>query len=159
FAQRPKTLPAALESYQACQALAQPLAKGDPGNGELQQNLAWTYSYIGFVRQAQRDLVGALASYRAALEITERHRDDSRWWGQIGMIHSEISSAHQEQGDLAATLARMQTALDFIGRAAKGDPSNATWQRVLGSAHFAMGFLLEKRGDPSGALASYQAAR
>src|SRR5262249_42636348 len=100
FRQKPRALPAVPESYQACLAIAEPLAGADPGNTDLQQDLAWAHSNVGDVQREQGDRAGALTSYRAALAIAERNRDDSKWWGQLGMLHSDVSWMQEEQGDL-----------------------------------------------------------
>jgi tetratricopeptide (TPR) repeat protein len=156
---RQRNLPAAVESYQACRATAETLASADPDNSELQQDLAWAQVNIADVQREQGDLVGALASYQAALNVAERYRDDSSWWGQIGMFHGSISGVQDAQGNLAGALASVQTALDFVERRTKSDPSDARWQLSLAVMHLRKGRLLEKSGDRPGALVSYQAQR
>ena len=65
-------LAAALTSYQASLAIAERLAKADPGNAGWQRDLSVSHDRIGDVQQAQGDLAAALTSYQASLAIAER---------------------------------------------------------------------------------------
>ena len=63
-------LAAALTSYQASLAIAERLAKADPGNAGWQRDLSVSHNKIGDVQQAQGDLAAALTSYQASLAIS-----------------------------------------------------------------------------------------
>jgi len=65
-------LAAALTSYQASLAIAERLAKADPGNAGWQRDLSVSHNKIGDVQEAQGDLAAALTSYQASLAIRER---------------------------------------------------------------------------------------
>ena len=53
-------------------AIAERLAKADPGNAGWQRDLSVSHERIGEVQQAQGDLAAALTSYQASLAIAER---------------------------------------------------------------------------------------
>ena len=61
----------ALTAYRAALAIAETLARRDPGNTEWQRDLSVSHDKIGDVLLSQGDLDGALAAYRAALAIRE----------------------------------------------------------------------------------------
>ena len=53
-------------------AIAERLAKADPGNAGWQRDLSVSHNKIGDVQREQGDLAAALTSYRASLAIAER---------------------------------------------------------------------------------------
>jgi tetratricopeptide (TPR) repeat protein len=61
-----------VKSYQASLAIAERLAKSDPGNARWQSDLSASYNMVGDVQRAQGDLAAALKSYQASLTISER---------------------------------------------------------------------------------------
>jgi tetratricopeptide (TPR) repeat protein len=65
-------LPEALKSFRDRFAIADRLAKADPGNAVWQRDLSVSYSHIGDVLAAQGNLPEALKSFRDALAIAER---------------------------------------------------------------------------------------
>ncbi len=62
-------LAGALKSYRDSLAIADRLAKSDPGNAGWQRDLSVSYEKVGDVQVAQGDLAGALKSYRDSLAI------------------------------------------------------------------------------------------
>ena len=56
-------------SYQAGLAIAERLAKSDPGNAGWQRDLSVSYDKVGDVQMAQGNLPAALTSYQASLAI------------------------------------------------------------------------------------------
>jgi tetratricopeptide (TPR) repeat protein len=64
-------LPGALKSYSDGLAIAERLAKSDPGNTEWQRDLSVSYNFVGNVQVAQGDLAGALKSYNDSLAIRD----------------------------------------------------------------------------------------
>ena len=65
-------LAAALTSYQASHAIAERLAKADPGNAGWERDLSVSQEKIGDMRLAQGDLAAALTSYQASHAIRVR---------------------------------------------------------------------------------------
>jgi tetratricopeptide (TPR) repeat protein len=83
-------LAAALASYQVSLAIAERLAKADPGNAGWQRDLSVSHERIGDVQQAQGDLAAAVASYQASLAIAERLAKADP--GNAGWQHDRIVS-------------------------------------------------------------------
>jgi hypothetical protein len=67
-------LPAALNSYQASQAIFEGLAKSDSDDAGSQRGLSVSYEKIGDVQLAQGDLPAALNSYQTSFAIRDRAR-------------------------------------------------------------------------------------
>ena len=65
-------LPEALKSYRDSQAIADRLAKSDPGNAGWQLDLSVSYDKVGDVLVAQGNLPEALKSYRDSQAIRDR---------------------------------------------------------------------------------------
>ncbi len=63
-------LAGALTAYQDSLAIADRLAKSDPGNAGWQRDLSVSYDKIGDVKTAQGDLAGALKAYQDSLAIS-----------------------------------------------------------------------------------------
>ena len=148
--------------YQASLAVAERLAKADPGNAEWRRDLSVSHDKIGDVRQAQGDLAGALAGYEASLAIAERlakaDPGNAGWRRDLSVSHDRIGDVRQAQGDLAGALAGYEASLAIRERLAKADPGNAGWRRDLSVSHDKIGDVRQAQGDLAGALASYQAS-
>ena len=132
-------LPAALTSYRASLAIAERLAKADPGNAEWQRDLSVSHERIGDVQVAQGDLPAALTSYRASLAIAERlakaDPGNAGWQRDLSVSHNRIGDVQVAQGDLPAALTSYRASLAIAERLAKADPGNAVWQRDLSVSH------------------------
>ena len=74
----PLTVSAALSSYQAARAIAERLAKADPGNAGWQRDLSVSDNKVGNVQLAQGDLSAALTSYQTARAIAETNMKQVR---------------------------------------------------------------------------------
>ncbi len=68
----PGKLPGALTAYRDSLAIAERLAKADPGNAGWQRDLSVSYNKVGDVLVAQGNLPEALTAYRDGLAISER---------------------------------------------------------------------------------------
>jgi eukaryotic-like serine/threonine-protein kinase len=62
----------ALAAYNASLAIAEKLAKSNPGNIDWQETLSDAHANIGDVLLTQGKLVEALAAYKASLAIADR---------------------------------------------------------------------------------------
>ncbi len=155
-------LQAALGSYQAGLAIAEKLARQNPGNAQWQRDLSVSHDNIGDVQQAQGDLQAALGSYQAELGIAEKlARQDpgnAGWQRDLSVSHSKIGDVQQGQGDLKAALESYQADLAIAEKLARQDPRNAEWQRNLAISHDNIGDVQQGQGDLKAALGSYQAA-
>ena len=74
-------------------AIAERLAKADPGNAGWQRDLSVSHDKIGDVLRAQGNLPGALESYRASLAISERlakaDPGNAGWQRDLSVSHEQ----------------------------------------------------------------------
>jgi tetratricopeptide (TPR) repeat protein len=152
-------LAAALKSYQAGLAIAERLAKADPGNAGWQRDLSVTYERIGNVQMGQGDLAGALKSYSDSLAIAERLANsdpgNAPWQRDLSVSYDRIGDVQKAQGNLAATLKSFSDSLAIRERLAKVDPGNAGWQRDLSVSYEKIGGVRQAQGDFASALKSF----
>jgi tetratricopeptide (TPR) repeat protein len=116
--------------FTAALAIAERLAKADPGNAGWQRDLSVSYNRIGDVLVAQGNLPEALKSYRDGQTIFERLAK-ADWQYDLGISNERMGDVQMAQGDLAAALISYEARRDIISRLAKSDPGNAGWQRDL----------------------------
>jgi tetratricopeptide (TPR) repeat protein len=154
-------LPQALASYLASLAIAERLAKSDPGNADWQRDLSVSYEKVGDVQVAQGALPQALASYQASLAIRERvaKSDPGKAVWEHDLLVSYIKVGHGQvaQGALPQAMASYQAGLAIAERLAKSDPGNADWQRGLSVTYGSVGDVQFAQGALPQAMASYQA--
>ena len=128
-------LAGALKAYQDSLAIADRLAKSDPGNAGWQRDLSVSYEKIGDVKTAQGDLAGALKAYEDSLAISDRlaksDPGNAGWQRDLSVSYEKIGDVKTAQGDLAGALKAYQDSLAIRDRLAKSDPGNAGWQRDL----------------------------
>ena len=150
-------LPAALASYQASLAIAERLAKSDPGNAGWQRDLSVSYDKVGDVQVAQGNLDGAgLLSgeprhHRAPGEVRSRQcRLAARPVGVVQEGRRRAGGA----GQSADALASYQASLAIRERLAKSDPGNAGWQRDLAVSYSHLADVSRRSNEPDKALAA-----
>jgi tetratricopeptide (TPR) repeat protein len=153
-------LAAAFKSYSEGLAIAERLAKSDPGNTEWQRNLSVCFNRIGEVQMNQGNLAAALRSYREGQAIAEglvqsdpgnaeRQRELSAFLDKIGDVETR-------QGDLPGALKSYRDGHAIVDSLAKSDPGNARWQRDLSVSINEIGNVQAAQGDLSAALRSYR---
>ncbi len=153
-------LAGALTSYRASLAIADRLAKADPGNAGRRRDLSVSYEKIGNVQVEQGDLAGALKSYRDDLEISARlaksDPGNAGWQFDLGISNERIGIVQMAQGDPVGALSSYRDRFEIIDRLAQSDPSNAGWQRDLSVAYNKIGGVQTAQNDLADALASYR---
>ena len=86
-------LGAAMATFRKASAIAERLAKADPGNAGWQRDLSVSHEKIGDVLRAQGNLPGALESYRASLAIIERlakaDPGNAGWQRDLSVSHEQ----------------------------------------------------------------------
>ena len=101
-------LPEALKSYRDSLAIADRLAKSDPGNAGWQRDLSVSYNKIGDVLVAQGNLPAALKSYRDALAIFDRlakaDPGNAGWQRDLSVSYDKIGDVLVAQGNLPEAL-------------------------------------------------------
>jgi tetratricopeptide (TPR) repeat protein len=102
-------LPEALKSYRDSLAIADRLARADPGNAGWQRDLSVSYDRVGDVLVAQGNLPEALNSFRDSLAIADR------------LARADPGNAGWQR-DLSVSLGRVADTLLKLGRTAEARP-------------------------------------
>ena len=142
-------------------AIAERLAKSDPGNAGWQRDLSVSYNKVGDVQVCAGRSCRRAQSYRdeprhrrAAGEIRSRQcRLAARSVGVVREGRRRAGGAGRPCGRahvLPATASPSPTGL------AKSDPGNAGWQRDLSVSYEKVGDVQMAQGDLAGALKSYR---
>jgi tetratricopeptide (TPR) repeat protein len=152
-------LSGALKNYRESVAIADSLAKSDPGNADWQRDLSVSFNKIGDVQVAQGDLSGALKGYGEGLAIADRlaksDPGNADWQRDLSVSFNKIGDVRVARGDLPGALKSYRDDLAIADRLAKSDPGNARWQRDLSVSFDRIGDVQVAQGDLSGALRSY----
>ena len=155
-------LTAAKAAYLQAQAVADRLAKANPGDAGWQRDLSLSHEQIGAVLQNEGNLPGALASYRASFAIAERlakaDPGNAGWQSDLSVSLIQIGDVQLDQGNLPGALESYRASLAIAERLAKADPGNARWQHDLSVSHERIGDVLRAQGNLPGALESYRAS-
>jgi tetratricopeptide (TPR) repeat protein len=153
-------LAGALKSYRDSLAIAERLAKSDPGNAGWQCDLSVSFDRVGDVEVAQGDLAGALKSYRDSLAIKDRlatsDPSNAGWQRDLSVSFDRVGDVEVAQGDLAGALKSYGDSLAISDRLATSDPGNARWQHDLSVSFNKVGDVQVVQGDLAGALKSYR---
>ena len=154
-------LPSARQLYERAAAMAEPIAKADPGNAEAQRDLAVSLNFVANVYLAQGKLAEALEHYRGYRDIIARlakgDPGNAGWQRDLSLSHMKIGDVLFEQGNLPAALESHRASLAIAERLAKADPGNAQWQRDLSGSQERIGDVLRAQGNLAAALQSYKA--
>ena len=128
-------LPAALTAYRAGQAIAERLAKSDPGNARWQRHLSGAQERIGDVQAAQGNLSAALDAYRARLTIAETlaksDPGNAGWQRDLAVSHGKVAMTLARQGKREAARADFQTGRDIIAKLTSASPDSVTLPKDL----------------------------
>ncbi len=111
---------------------------------------------------AQGNLVAALESFRAAMEIAQAlaasDRGNTEWQRDLALSHIKVGDVLAAQGELPAALESFCAALEIVQALAARDPNSAESQRDLSVGHIRIGDVLLGQGDLPAALESFRAA-
>lgn len=150
-----------LEHLRAARTLYLDLTREQPANEDLQFELAATCNKLGAAIFQRRDLIGALAQYRAALAICEKIAvSDSRnqryrrgrWIAEEG-----IADVLWLQGDGAGAIEANAKALALGEALIADDPINADYRRGL-VINYQNGGDYRNRSDIAGAVEYFRRA-
>jgi tetratricopeptide (TPR) repeat protein len=152
-------LPGALKSFGDGLAIADRLAKSDPGNADWQRDLSVSYGKIGDVLVAQGNLPEALKSFRDGLAIADRlaksDPGNALWQRDLSVSYNKIGDVLVAQGNLPEALKSFRDGFAIADRLAKSDPGNALWQRDLSVSYNKIGDVLVAQGNLPEALKSF----
>ncbi len=153
-------LAGALTSYRESLAIAERLAKSDPGNAQWQFGLGISNERIGNVQVAQADLAGALTSYRARFAIIERLAEsdpgNAGWRRDLSVSYEKVGDVQLAQGDLAGARKSYRDSLATMEPLTASDPGNALWQRHVSVSYEKIGDVQLAQGDLDAALKAYR---
>jgi tetratricopeptide (TPR) repeat protein len=140
----------ALKSFRDGLAIADRLAKSDPGNALWQHDLSVSYEKIGDVLADQGNLPEALKSYRDGLSIRDRlakaDPGNLNWQRDLSVSFKKIGDVLVAQGNLPEALKSFRDGLAIADRLAKSDPGNLGWQRDLSVSFNKIGDVLVDQG-------------
>ena len=113
-----------------------------------------TYNHANRLRLA-RDLDGAAAAYRRAVELTADPADAE---GKVHLATSldGLGGVLQEKGETAGALENRRRGLAIREQLAASAPDNAHYRRQLGFSHHNVGLSLMAAGDLDGALGHFR---
>jgi tetratricopeptide (TPR) repeat protein len=167
----------AVVAYRKAHAVAENLAKADPGNSDAEYNVAISHERIGDVLMAQGRAAEALKSYQLRQEILSRLASAFSGKAEVGRepepadgkaiggkaldakaTDAKAAGAPAAQDPLAEVLASHQVTLAIMDRLAKANLRNAGWQRDLAVSYDRVGNLLVWQDNLPDALKSYQAS-
>jgi tetratricopeptide (TPR) repeat protein len=151
-----------LPLYERGLAIAERLAKADPGNALWQRDLSVSHNKIGDVLRAQGNLSATLDSYKASHAIFDRlakaDPGNSGLQRDLSVSHNKIGDTLRVQGNITAALDSYKACLAIADRLAEADPGNTLRQRDLSVSQDNIGDVLRAQGNLSAALDSYMAS-
>ena len=111
---------------------------------------------MGEVLQAQHDLTGALAEFRAESEVrsqlAQKYPDNADWQQELLNVHNKIGRFLKDQDDFAGAVQEFQTELTLAADLAAKDPAKDGWQREVGNGHSWVRRRAMGAGRPPGGL-------
>ena len=101
-------LPEALKAYRDSLAIAERLAKADPGNAGWQRDLSVSYNKVGDVLKDQGNLPEALNAYRDSLAIAERlakaDPGNAQWQVDVAFAYWRLASFGEKPAETGKRL-------------------------------------------------------
>jgi eukaryotic-like serine/threonine-protein kinase len=150
----------ALQSCRKALALRQPLAARQPGDVDLQAELAASRIALGDLLSVSGDKAGARAAFEevvASLAATGPPPLVLR--ERLAAALSRLGDLRREEADPAGALVLYERAIAGLGAPADGDPATAEARRALALAHAKRAQALQARGQLAAALADMEQAR
>jgi len=133
----------------------------EPDVPRTQKNRAAALGNRGHLAFAKGDLVEALQSYKASLEIAERlaaqDPGNAQWQRDLAASHGMIGDLRVAQGELPQALESYEASLTIKQRLVAKDPGNTASQHNLAVSHAKIGHVHMRQGDLPKALGAYQA--
>jgi tetratricopeptide (TPR) repeat protein len=156
-------LTAATAEYERGKAIAERLARSDPGNAGWQRDLSVSFDRVADVLVAQGNLPEALKSYRDSLAIRDRLAQsdpgNALWQRDLSVSFNKVGDVLVAQGNLPEALKSYRDSLTIFDRLAQSDPGNAGWQRDLALSYGRVGMVEARRGAHADALIAMKKGR
>src|SRR5262249_50735899 len=156
-------LPSARQLYERAAAMAEPIAKADPGNAGRQRDLSGAHDRIAIVLGAQGTLPAPCNTYPTPVAIAAAFAQAAPGnpEGQrvLAVSQVKIGQVLVEQGNLPAALQSYRASVAITSRLAKADPGNAEAQRDVGASLNFVGNVYLAQGKLAEALEDYLGRR
>jgi serine/threonine-protein kinase len=131
-------LPQALASAQKALEIAEPLAKGNPHDMDIQSRLADIRESLGDIHRARGDFNGALADYRRQQAVVDdmvrAHPTVLRYQVQLVYALTNVSRIEASQGQNTEAMATNLRARKLAETLVRDNPSSTAFQKALSSA-------------------------
>lgn len=141
------------------------LAREAGNNIALQRELATAYEKVGDIQGNPfsanlGDTEGALTSYRKALAIREKTRNDRDITSvlELGRSYRALGDILEQKGDVAATIDEYRRSLSIFEKAATGNPENFAAQDEYARSYEVLGDGLGRTNLKEERLNSYEKA-
>jgi tetratricopeptide (TPR) repeat protein len=125
----------AVDAYRRSLAIADRLAKADPGNAGWQRDLSVSHNKIGDVQQAQGNLPAALTSYQASHDIFDRlakaDPGNAGWQRDLALSYGRVAMVEARQGAHSDALGAFRQGRDIVARLTRQSPDNAILPKDL----------------------------
>jgi tetratricopeptide (TPR) repeat protein len=153
-------LSGALNCYRDSLRIREGLTKQNPGNADLQNDLAVVYARVGDAQKDQGDLTAAVSSYRSSLGIEraliERERINPEWKHQLAFVLRRLSYADYEEGNHYGAMNDLQESVSLGRSLIEQVSNNSIWQIELADSLQRLGDVQSDQNDSWGALQSFQ---
>ncbi len=120
--------PAALASYQRAKAIAERLAKADPGNAGWQRDLSVSHNKIGDVLRVQGNLPAALDAFNASLAIAmslaQADPGNAGWQRDLAISNERIGDMHAIANEVPEAIAAFERALGAYAELLRRNPED-----------------------------------
>jgi tetratricopeptide (TPR) repeat protein len=120
------------EAYRQARAIADRLAKADPGNAGWQRDLSVSFDKVGNVLEAQGNLPEALKSYRDSLAIRDRlaksDPGNARWQRDLATSHERLGDIYLQQKKREEARQAFEQALGVYGLLMARNPGDVQSQ-------------------------------
>ena len=150
----------ALAGYQKSLSIRELLARGDPGNSDLQTDLSLFYSNFGDAFAASSQRTDATAAYKKAVTIGEQLASSDPasvlFQRNLGVYRRQLGDALAGDGKISEALPNYREAAALGEKLAQGDPENADLQTDLGVYYSKLGDALAAGDQRADAVATYR---
>ncbi len=152
----------ATELYGQYLALAEELARLDPGNAGYRRDVSVSHVRLGDLARDAGDAAEAARRYQQALAVREElarlDPGNAGYRRDVSVSHNKLGDLARDAGDAAEAARRYQQSLAVAEELARLDPGNAGYRRDVSVSHNKLGDLARDAGDAAEAARRYQQA-
>lgn len=152
----------AVESKQKALRLREQLAKEDPSNTTLRDQVSESYFELGQMQRVTGDLPSALQNYRNTVALQQQFAAadpaNTTFRHHIMFVRRELAIALSENGQSDEALENQRLVLQTVEEEAAADQKDNKAQRTLAISYSETGNLLTKTKDFQGAIVEFRKA-